>query len=72
VRIPSNIIFNKTLDETTSDLEICNNRCLQLGTELKAKNNEIEKLRVFKFMARQADVREETLRAKVNNVIPYY
>lgn len=55
----------QALDETTSDLDICNNRCLQLGSELKLRNNEVEKLRIFKFMARQADIREDTLRAKV-------
>ncbi|KAF1803972.1 hypothetical protein FB192DRAFT_1278196, partial [Mucor lusitanicus] len=56
------------LDETTSDLDICNNRCLQLGSELKQRNNEVEKLRIFKFMARQADIREDTLRAKLEDV----
>ncbi|KAG2193193.1 hypothetical protein INT46_011274 [Mucor plumbeus] len=60
--------IQKTLDETTSDLDICNTRCLQLGAELKLKNNEVEKLRIFKFMARQADIREDTLRAKLEDV----
>ncbi|KAL7314050.1 hypothetical protein PS15m_007708 [Mucor circinelloides] len=59
---------SKALDETTSDLDICNSRCLQLGSELKSKNNEVEKLRIFKFMARQADIREDTLRAKLEDV----
>ncbi|OAD08200.1 hypothetical protein MUCCIDRAFT_182376 [Mucor lusitanicus CBS 277.49] len=60
--------LQKALDETTSDLDICNNRCLQLGSELKQRNNEVEKLRIFKFMARQADIREDTLRAKLEDV----
>ncbi|CEP08056.1 hypothetical protein [Parasitella parasitica] len=60
--------MQKTLDETTSDLDLCNSRCLQLGSELKSKNNEVEKLRIFKFMARQADIREDTLRAKLEDV----
>ncbi|KAI8643529.1 hypothetical protein BD408DRAFT_342219 [Parasitella parasitica] len=56
------------LNETTSDLDMCNSMCLQLGSELKSKNNEVEKLRIFKFMARQADIREDTLRAKLEDV----
>lgn len=53
------------MDETAVDLETSNYRCLQLGSELKCKIHELEKLRIFKFMARQADIREDTLRAKV-------
>jgi hypothetical protein len=56
----------KTLDEATSDLDIANNRCSQLGAELRSKINEVEKLGILKFMARQADIREDTLRAKVH------
>lgn len=54
------------MDETAVDLETSNHRCLQLGSELKCKIQELEKLRIFKFMARQADIREDTLRAKVS------
>jgi urease beta subunit len=54
------------LDETVIDLENSNDRCIQLGSELKLKMNEVEKLRIFKFMARQADIREDNLRAKVS------
>ncbi|KAI8087410.1 hypothetical protein BDF21DRAFT_335525 [Thamnidium elegans] len=56
------------LDETAVDLENSNHRCLQLGSELKSKINEVEKLRIFKFMARQADIREDTLRAKLEDI----
>ncbi|KAI8977873.1 hypothetical protein BDB01DRAFT_700515, partial [Pilobolus umbonatus] len=59
--------FIQTLDETIIDLEISNNRCSQLGAELKERDIEVEKLRVFKFMARQADIREDTLRAKLED-----
>ncbi|RCI06004.1 hypothetical protein CU098_009115 [Rhizopus stolonifer] len=58
----------KSLEETTADLDQSNSRCLQLGSELKSKIGEIEKLRVFKLMARQADVREETLRTKLEDL----
>ncbi|KAG1383988.1 hypothetical protein G6F61_000863 [Rhizopus arrhizus] len=57
----------KTLDETISDLEIANERCQQLSAELESKNNELEKLRVFKFMVRQSEVREETLTSKLED-----
>ncbi|KAI9486673.1 MAG: hypothetical protein EXX96DRAFT_472089 [Benjaminiella poitrasii] len=55
------------LDETTFDLDMCNNRCLELGAELKNSINEVEKLRVFKFMVRQADIREEVLKTKLED-----
>ncbi|KAI7888099.1 uncharacterized protein EV154DRAFT_605078 [Mucor mucedo] len=58
----------KILDETAVDLETSNHRCLQLGSELKSKIQELEKLRIFKFMARQADIREDTLRAKLEDI----
>lgn len=53
------------LDETISDLEITNEKCQQLTAELESKNSELEKLRVFKFMVRQSELREETLTSKV-------
>lgn len=58
----------KVLEETAIDLETSNQRCLQLGSELKAKIQEVEKLRIFKFMARQADIREDSLRAKLEDI----
>ena len=39
--------------------------------ELKTETMEVDKLRIFKFMVRQADVREETLRAKVIYIYIY-
>ena len=57
--------WNKTLRETVSDLEVANARCVQLSNDLKAETTEVDKLRIFKFMVRQADIREESLRAKV-------
>ncbi|KAF7722544.1 hypothetical protein EC973_002968 [Apophysomyces ossiformis] len=57
----------RTLEETATDLETANNRCIQLANELKLKTMEVEKLRIFKFMVRQADGREETLRAKLED-----
>ncbi|KAI7901710.1 uncharacterized protein BX663DRAFT_513762 [Cokeromyces recurvatus] len=58
----------KTLDETTLDLDTCNNRCLKLSAELKNYINEVEKLRVFKLMARQADIQEDILNSKLEDV----
>ncbi|KAI9485132.1 hypothetical protein BDB00DRAFT_878005 [Zychaea mexicana] len=57
----------KTLRETAADLEVANARCAQLINELKAETMEVDKLRIFKFMVRQADVREENLRAKLED-----
>ncbi|KAL0084084.1 hypothetical protein J3Q64DRAFT_1638815 [Phycomyces blakesleeanus] len=54
-------------DLTAADLETANARCLQLTTELQNRTVEIEKLRIFKFMVRQADAREETLRTKLED-----
>lgn len=51
------------------DLEASNDRCIQLGHELKSKISEVEKLRIFKFMARQADFREDNLRAQVSAAV---
>ncbi|KAI8146255.1 hypothetical protein BJV82DRAFT_410639 [Fennellomyces sp. T-0311] len=57
----------KTLRETAADLEVANARCAQLANELRAETMEVDKLRIFKFMVRQADVREENLRAKLED-----
>ncbi|KAI7859677.1 hypothetical protein BDC45DRAFT_553424 [Circinella umbellata] len=57
----------KTLRETAADLEVANARCTQLMNELRTETMEVDKLRIFKFMVRQADVREETLRAKLED-----
>ncbi|PHZ14857.1 uncharacterized protein RHIMIDRAFT_235610 [Rhizopus microsporus ATCC 52813] len=57
----------KMLDETVSDLEITNEKCQQLTAELESKNSELEKLRVFKFMVRQSELREETLTSKLED-----
>lgn len=48
-----------------ADLEAANARCVQLSNDLKSETLKVDKLRVFKFMAKQADIREENLRAKV-------
>ncbi|KAI9315978.1 hypothetical protein BX666DRAFT_2046138 [Dichotomocladium elegans] len=56
-----------TLRETVADLEVANARCLQLSSDITAKTVEIDKLRIFKFMVRQADTREENLRAKLED-----
>lgn len=53
------------MQETTVDLEKANERCIDLGNELKNKTKEVEKLRIFKFMVRQADYREDMLRSQV-------
>ncbi|KAL0093384.1 hypothetical protein F4703DRAFT_1789819 [Phycomyces blakesleeanus] len=58
----------KILKETMSDLEISNAKCAQLAKDLEMKCNEVEKLRVFKFMVRQSDIREESLRAKLEDI----
>jgi hypothetical protein len=60
------------MDETLADLEIVNDKCNQLTKEIEAKNGEVEKLRIFKFMVRQSEIREETLRSKVNNIITQF
>ncbi|KAI8384325.1 uncharacterized protein BYT42DRAFT_257110 [Radiomyces spectabilis] len=60
--------MDKTLQDTLSDLEAANARCVHLGGELKAQNVELEKLRILKLMVRQADVREETLHAKLEDL----
>ncbi|KAG0173818.1 hypothetical protein DFQ30_006942 [Apophysomyces sp. BC1015] len=57
----------RTLEETAADLETANGRCIQLANELKLKTMEVEKLRIFKFMVRQADAREDTLRTKLED-----
>ncbi|KAI8875585.1 hypothetical protein K501DRAFT_233480 [Backusella circina FSU 941] len=57
----------KTLDETVIDLEAANHRCIQLGSELKQKSSEVDALRVFKIMARQADIREDALRVMLED-----
>ncbi|ORY94188.1 hypothetical protein BCR43DRAFT_532171 [Syncephalastrum racemosum] len=55
------------LQETAADLEAANARCTHLTTELRARTMEVDKLRIFKFMVRQADIREENLRAKLED-----
>ncbi|KAI7870711.1 hypothetical protein BDF14DRAFT_1768510 [Spinellus fusiger] len=57
----------KLVENTSADLDMANTRCLQLTEELKKKTLEIEKLRVVKFMMRQAETREETLRSKLED-----
>lgn len=54
------------MNETLSDLEIVNEKYNQLSLELDEKTTELEKLRVFKFMVRNAELREETLTSKVH------
>jgi hypothetical protein len=47
-------------------LDLVNQRCTLLESELKLQSGEVDSLRVFKVMARQADIREDTLRLMVN------
>ncbi|RCH84018.1 hypothetical protein CU098_000891, partial [Rhizopus stolonifer] len=57
----------KILDETISDLEMANEKCKQLSIELESKSNELEKLRLFKFMVRHSESREEVLTSKLED-----
>lgn len=57
----------KILDETLSDLETANEKCNQLSLELDSKSSEIEKLRIFKFMVRHSETREEALTSKLED-----
>ncbi|KAG0169727.1 hypothetical protein DFQ30_003285 [Apophysomyces sp. BC1015] len=57
----------KALDEIVADLELANAKCAELSIDLELKNSEIEKLRIFKIMVRQADIREEALRSKLED-----
>lgn len=57
------------VDETLSDLEIANEKYNQMSSDLDAKSAELEKLRIFKFMVRHAETREETLLSKVNHLL---
>jgi hypothetical protein len=56
------------LEEITLDFEKANERCVEIGNELKNKTKEVEKLRIFKFMVRQADYREDMLRSQVKAI----
>ncbi|CAO3591445.1 unnamed protein product [Absidia cylindrospora] len=57
----------KALEETSIDLEKANKRCIEIGQELQNKTKELEKLRIFKFMVRQADFREDMLRSQLED-----
>ncbi|KAI8096591.1 uncharacterized protein BX664DRAFT_61962 [Halteromyces radiatus] len=57
----------QALQDTTSDLEKASERCIEIGNELKNKTKEVEKLRIFKFMVRQADYREDALRSQLED-----
>ncbi|KAG2194232.1 hypothetical protein INT47_005700 [Mucor saturninus] len=57
----------KMLDETLSDLQIGNEKYNQMSSDLDAKSAELEKLRIFKFMVRHAETREETLLSKLED-----
>ncbi|OBZ90261.1 hypothetical protein A0J61_01678 [Choanephora cucurbitarum] len=57
----------KILDETVSDLQMANEKCKQLSMELKSKSEELEKLRLFKFMVRNSESREEMLTSKLED-----
>ncbi|KAI7863609.1 hypothetical protein BDF14DRAFT_1733729 [Spinellus fusiger] len=54
--------------ETVADLETVNAKCTQLTQDLDVKYSQVEKLQVFKLMVRQADIREETLRCKLEDM----
>lgn len=53
------------MDETVSDLEIANEKYNQISVDMDTKTAELEKLRIFKFMVRHAETREESLISKV-------
>ncbi|KAI7908057.1 uncharacterized protein BX663DRAFT_492832 [Cokeromyces recurvatus] len=57
----------KILNETIADLEMSNEKCNQLTKELELKMKEIEKLRLFKFMVKQSESREELLTSKLKD-----
>ncbi|KAF7725710.1 hypothetical protein EC973_009427 [Apophysomyces ossiformis] len=57
----------QALDEIVKDLELANAKCAELSNDLECKNVEVEKLRIFKIMVRQADIREEALRSKLED-----
>ncbi|KAL7311040.1 hypothetical protein PS15m_008856 [Mucor circinelloides] len=57
----------KILDETVADLEMTNEKCNQLEMDLKIKESELQKLRLYKFMARHAESNEATLTSKLED-----
>ncbi|KAK4519380.1 uncharacterized protein ATC70_009615 [Mucor velutinosus] len=57
----------KILDETVADLEMTNEKCSQLEMDLKIKESELQKLRLYKFMARHAESNEATLTSKLED-----
>ncbi|KAI8341061.1 hypothetical protein BC941DRAFT_346817 [Chlamydoabsidia padenii] len=59
--------FMKAVQETMIDLERATERSIEIGNELKNKTKEVEKLRIFKFMVRQADYREDMLRSQLED-----
>lgn len=56
------------MDETLADMEACNQRSNQLTNELDIKTREVEKLRTYKQMARQADIQEDNLRSALEDM----
>lgn len=57
----------KILDETIADLEMANEKCNQLSMDLKIKESELEKLRLYKFMGRHAESNEAILTSKLED-----
>ncbi len=47
---------------------MANEKYKQLSIELESKSSELEKLRIFKFMVRHSETREETLTSKVKDI----
>lgn len=47
---------------------MANEKSCQLSAELKARSTELEKLRLFKFMVRHSESREEALTSKVHYI----
>lgn len=45
---------------------MANEKCNQLSMDLKIKESELEKLRLYKFMARHAESNEAILASKVS------
>ncbi|KAF1805089.1 hypothetical protein FB192DRAFT_1420488 [Mucor lusitanicus] len=59
--------LDQILDETVADLEMTNEKCSQLEMDLKTKESELQKLRLYKFMARHAESNEATLTSKLED-----
>ncbi|ORX47458.1 hypothetical protein DM01DRAFT_253489 [Hesseltinella vesiculosa] len=59
--------LEESLQETAMELERVNERCIELGNELKHQAKQVERFRIFKVMAREADAREDGLRLQLDD-----